>query len=233
MQAGRAAHAQGGRRPARRPVQLRAFHPVPATRGGAGPVLALHHRLDRETSGLVLFAKAREANLGLARQFAGRLVHKRYLAVVSAPAPPPPRREWVVKNRLAAVGTGRGSRMSEVANGGEQAETVLRVLSWKGGAALVQARPLTGRKHQVRAHLAGLGWPIVGDVRYGGVEVVSGLRAARTMLHAATLRLTHPTTGAPLALACNPPDDFLSLCRALGLGRVALEAGLTPPPRDR
>jgi len=191
------------------------------------PYLAIHHRLDRETSGIVLFAKAREANEGLARQFELRTVRKTYVAVVSAPGSPPPAR-WVVRNHLASVGSGRRARVGSVTEGGEEAETAFRLLEWRKPAALVEAHPLTGRKHQIRAHLAGSGFPIAGDRRYDGPERLDLVAITRAMLHALALELVHPIERTPLLFTCAPPEDFLTLLRVLDL-----EDALTPAPRHR
>ena len=200
--------------------------------GGEPPYLALHHRLDRDTSGIVLFAKAREANGGLARQFGARTVRKTYLALAAAARRPPGPEEWVVRNRLASIGTGRSSRMAAVPEGGEEAVTAFRILSWRGSAGLVAAHPVTGRKHQIRAHLAGCGLPIAGDGRYGGPTEIDRVPVGRTMLHAGRLELDHPVTGVPLAITCELPEDFGGLLRALGLD-AGLDAGLTAARHPR
>ena len=192
-----------------------------------GPYLAIHHRLDRETSGIVLFAKAREANEGLARQFERRTVRKTYVAIVSAPGNPPPP-GWVVRNHLASVGSGRRARVGSVTEGGEVAETAFRLVEWRKPAALVEAHPLTGRKHQIRAHLAGSGFPIAGDRRYDGPKRLGQAAVPRAMLHALSLQLVHPIDRTPLLLTCPLPEDFLALLRAM-----RLEGALTPAPRHR
>lgn len=182
------------------------------------PYLGLHHRLDRETSGIVVFTKQAAANAGLARQFAERGVEKVYHALTRRPAGAVDR-SWHVSNRLSQAGTGRRSRVEGVAAGGAEAETMFAVLERFSSALLVEARPLTGRKHQIRAHLSP-GCAILGDVRYGGPERVGHTHVPRVMLHARLLRLRHPITGAPLEIACEYPDDFREILALLRSGET-------------
>jgi 23S rRNA pseudouridine1911/1915/1917 synthase len=161
-------------------------HVAEHLRGAEAAYVAVHQRLDRDTSGVVLLATDPRANEGLARAFAGRQVEKTYLALTARPSPLPPRRQRVV-----------------VPLGAKPAETELVVREVLEGALLVEARPLTGRKHQVRAHLAHAGMPILGDPVYG-----DGRRAPRLMLHALRLALPHPLTGRPLVVESPLPPDF-------------------------
>jgi RluA family pseudouridine synthase len=183
---------------------------------GAGPTryLGLHHRLDLDTSGVVLFTKTPSANAGLAAQFEARSIDKVYHALTLRP-PGGVRSAWRVQDALAQAGTGRTSRMSRVLGGGQAADTEFRVLERFSHALLVDARPHTGRKHQVRAHLRGEGMPILGDVRYGGPRMLAGLAVARPLLHARRLALAHPLTGARLEIDCEYPEDFLRVLNAL------------------
>lgn len=183
--------------------------------GAAGPpYLGLHHRLDVETSGVMLFTLDPAANEPLARAFAGHEVEKVYHAIVARPAWPVPGR-WTERASLAMSGTGRRARMSAVATGGLAAETGFEIVRRLPAALLVEARPKSGRKHQVRAHLCARGLPILGDERYGGASRVRGVRVPRVMLHALSLRLRHPVTGAPLELRCPYPRDFADLLSRL------------------
>lgn len=165
------------------------------------PYLAIHHRLDRDTTGLVLFAKDRRANRALAEAFAGRAVRKQYLALCQGHVE---QRRWVVRNHLGRVSPPRhAARYGAVSSGGEWAETEFRVR--RGAAAphtLVEARPRTGRTHQIRVHLAEGGNPIAGDTLYGGVP------GPRVLLHAWRLTLPHPRDGSVLSVESPPPAEL-------------------------
>jgi 23S rRNA pseudouridine1911/1915/1917 synthase len=179
----------------RRPHLVGVVTALLRSRGAAPPgPLGVHQRLDRDTSGLVLLVKDPAANADLAAQFAGRAVEKTYLALTARPRSRPPR-------------TWRADESVERAEAGKAARPALTdfalVEAWPGGL-LVEARPRTGRKHQIRIHLARAGLPILGDAAYGG----DPRAAPRVMLHAARLQLRHPLTGARLDLSSPPPADF-------------------------
>ena len=173
-----------------------------------GETVAVHQRLDRDTSGVVLFGLAAEANAGLARAFAGRDAEKTYLALTVRPSALPPR-ELAVDAPLAAGGPAR--RPVRVGGDGAlPAHTRVTVREVLGDALLVEARPRTGRKHQVRAHLAHAGLPVLGDAVYGAAGT-----APRLMLHASRLALAHPVTGRPLVIDCPLPSDFARFLEGL------------------
>ena len=161
--------------------------------------LGVHQRLDQDTSGVVLFVKEPAANAGLAAQFAAHTVEKTYLALTERPARLPPkawRTDATVEDRPAV--------------------TDFVVASVLARGLLVEAHPRTGRKHQVRIHLADAGLPIFGDRRYGG----EAGDAPRVMLHAVRLDLRHPLTNAPLSVESPLPADFRAVLEGLG-GRRA------------
>ncbi len=183
--------------------------------GEAAPAhLGVHQRLDRDTTGVALLVKDAAANAGLARAFAERRVVKVYQALTARPPRKLPQ-AWTIENRLAAQGGGRRSRMAMVEDGGAPACTDVRVTRRFQHALLVEARPHTGRKHQVRAHLAGAGLPVLGDTRYGGPSRIGGLAITRVLLHASRLELPHPVTGAGLVVECPDPTDFRAVLDAL------------------
>ncbi len=178
--------------------------------GGAAPWVGVHQRLDRDTSGIVLFAIDPGANQGLARAFEGREVEKTYLALTARPTPLPPSR-FRVSVPLAAPGRAGGLRVEVGGPDAKPAETEVVVLEALPRALLVEARPLTGRKHQVRAHLAHAGLPILGDAVYGPHAAA----APRLMLHARRLGLVHPLTGERLGLESPVAADFEDVLRGL------------------
>ncbi len=184
--------------------------------------LGVHQRLDVETSGCVLFTKSERANPRVAEQFETHSAGKVYHALVARPMRLPPPR-WTCRAALARVGRGRRARVEAVRAGGQAAETAFEVLDTMPSALLVEARPKTGRTHQIRAHLVEAGAPILGDRRYGAPDVDGGSRVTRVMLHAIRLTLTHPVTGGTLVIECPYPKDFRNALEALK--RAAPEDG--------
>jgi len=174
--------------------------------GQGAPILL--HRLDVDTSGVLLFALDGTANRELSRQFAEREVEKTYLALVTGEPPNVFRVDNYLKPKV------RG-RTAAVLAGGQPAQTDFRTLARSQGIALVEARPHTGRTHQIRVHLADRGYPLLGDRLYGGVgEVELGgvrHRLNRHLLHAWRLACRHPRSGMPLLLEAPLPEAFLAL----------------------
>ena len=205
--AGMSSHPTGSGRPD-------ALSAVTELLGPGAPAPILLHRLDVDTTGVLLFAFGAAANRELARQFAGREVKKTYLALVEGSPP----ESFRVENHLRARG---GERTVAVAAGGQRAETDFRTLGRGSGYALVEARPHTGRTHQIRAHLAGEGYPLFGDRLYGGPATLAfadcRLAFVRHLLHAFRLIVRHPASGALLMLEAPLPDDFAPL-----MGRLTL-----------
>ena len=177
------------------------------------------HRLDRHTSGVIVFAKTDEAHWRLGRQFEHRQVDKRYLAVVHGrvepdadvidlPLGPHPSREKGYREKYVV-------RHDEQ---GKQAVTVVRVRERYGrDFSLLELDLRTGRTHQIRVHLSHLGWPIVGDDMYGGRAYEEGGRVviARQALHAAMLSFTHPILGTRLTFTAPLRGDMAGLVRSL------------------
>lgn len=198
----------------------------------------LLHRLDKDTSGVTLFARTEAARRGLARQFAQRVTHKRYLALALWPDGLP--RVGEVDAPLWRDPLDRRRVIIVPEPVGQASRTRYRALAVSsppsgGTFALVLVEPVTGRTHQIRAHLTSLGAPIVGDAMYlpEGSEAVA--LAPRVMLHAWTLTIHWPLSGAPRTITAPPPEDFLGVATALGFSRdfetlAALTDGLLERP---
>jgi len=177
------------------------------------------HRLDKQTSGLILIAKTDAAQASLMHQFGARSVDKEYLALVRG-APPASR------GRIEAP-VGRDprdrQRMAVVA-GGRAAVTEYETLGSADGYSLLSLHPLTGRTHQLRAHLAYLGLPIAGDMRYGGGIGPGGLE--RQFLHAARVTLDRPIDGRRLTAWSELPADLAASLAASGIVTDRLPVGI-------
>jgi RluA family pseudouridine synthase len=149
--------------------------------------LAILHRLDKETSGVLVFGKSSEANRSLTAQFTDHTVRKKYLLLSDRPVA---KAQSVVESALVRAGEKYLSRPLHA--GAERAETRFRRLESRAGRTWVEAEPVTGRTHQIRVHAAASGFPIVGDALYGGSP------GERVCLHARELAFQHPVTGAML-----------------------------------
>jgi 23S rRNA (cytosine1962-C5)-methyltransferase len=160
--------------------------------------LAIIHRLDKETSGVLVFGKTPLANKSLTEQFTQRSVHKKYLLLTDRAVPP---KEFTVKTALARAGEKYVSRP-----GGEMAETKFQIApdselkTENSKLKTVNAEPFTGRTHQIRVHAAENGFPILGDTLYGGT------RSSRVFLHAGEIAFAHPATNKPVKFFA--PVDF-------------------------
>jgi 23S rRNA pseudouridine955/2504/2580 synthase len=186
-----------------------------ARKGHARPRLI--HRLDRDTSGVILTAKTKPAAGFLGKAVMARLFQKTYLAIVSPGPIVPAEGEIKVALRREEVGREAYIRVCKDDHpDAETARTVYRTLASTEDAALVELKPVTGRMHQLRVHLAHLGRPIVGDVRYGGALTLGGQAVPRLMLHARALTFPHPDGGLK-TIEAEPPEDFAGLAEAAGL----------------
>ena len=197
------------------------LHHCAGRRSGIGGVArpGIVHRIDKDTSGLLVVAKTDRAHEGLAAQFARHSIDRRYQAVVSGiPVPPsgsvdaPLGRSSANRQKMAVVGQGRGKR----------AVTHYRIVRPLQEAALVECRLETGRTHQVRVHMTSIGHPLVGDPVYGRTrsahrELLKRLGFARQALHAAELGFTHPVTGEHLSFKSDIPSDMQELLSALSI----------------
>jgi 23S rRNA pseudouridine955/2504/2580 synthase len=185
------------------------------------PFLELAHRLDRETSGILLLAKTRRALLGLHEQLREGQVDKRYLALVAG--------DWVndrqhVRLPLAKRTTASGERRVSVdEDEGLAAHTVFNLRHRYGPFSLLEAELKTGRTHQIRVHLGHVGFPIVGDGKYGDFELNRrvargefGVPLRRMFLHACATRFVHPVSGVPMAIESALDRECGDFLRGLG-----------------
>lgn len=186
----------------------------------AQPFLELAHRLDRETSGVLMLAKSRRCLVALHAQLREGAVEKRYLTVVVG--------DWVnerqhVRFALAKKTLAGGDRRVFVdEEEGADAHTIFQLRARLGGFSLLEAELKTGRTHQIRVHLAHSGFPVLGDDKYGDFELNRraargefGARLGRMFLHALRLRVAHPVGGAPLLIESPLPPDCANWLQAL------------------
>ncbi len=225
-----------------KPVGL-VVHPAPGARQGTLVNALLHHcgeslsgvggalrpgivhRIDKDTSGLLVVAKSDVAHQGLALQFAAHDLERRYLAVLhGAPDAAEPRLAglpgvgWEPGGWLRISGNigrhpGDRKRMAVLSHGGKRAVTRARVMERFARASLAECRLETGRTHQIRVHLTWCGYPLVGDAVYGrqrrSGDLIDGF--PRQALHAASLGFLHPVTGAAMLFEAPLPEDMAGL----------------------
>lgn len=164
------------------------------------------HRLDKDTSGVIVIARTHEALRSLSAQFKNRVVKKRYLALVAG----------VIKKGSGTIEVGLGRHVKERkkisvhTHHAREAVTAFIVKERFKNATLVEVEIKTGRTHQIRVHMAHIGHPVLGDRVYGGSKVMQLGEGPipRQMLHAETLSLLHPDTGTPLSFTAPPPADM-------------------------
>lgn len=184
------------------------------------------HRLDRDASGVILFARTLEAQRDLVRQFEQRTVEKSYLAIVTGYV----LSDGVVDRPLMVDESAGRARVSD--KRGKPSMTEYRVVQRLAGNTLVECRPRTGRMHQIRVHMASIGHPLTVDTVYGGGEAVflshhkpnyrrSSRHEERPLigrltLHAAKLTVRHPGTGEPITFEAPLPKDFRATISQLG-----------------
>lgn len=159
------------------------------------------HRLDKETSGILVAAKTLEAQQKLTALFASRKVYKEYLAVCigkvkEGEIDAPIGRDPVQRQRMAVVSTGR------------QAISHCKLIKYDGKLSLVQVVIATGRTHQIRVHLSYIGTPVLGDMLYGNSSWNAKYGIRRQLLHAFKIKFLHPLTGKQIELTAPPPEDM-------------------------
>ncbi len=169
------------------------------------------HRLDKTTSGVIIFARTAEAHRALNIQFENHDADKIYHAIMEGD---PKWNEKTAKFPLRA-NVGNKHRTAVDDKNGKPSETRYRILKRYQAGALVEAKPMTGRTHQVRVHAYALGHPLVGDILYGASETDL---ISRPALHAYSLAITHPETNERLTFKSEHPEDFVSALERLGVG---------------
>lgn len=171
------------------------------------------HRIDKDTSGLLVVAKSDAAHLGLASQFADHSIERAYLAIAAGhPAPP----AGTIRGAIARSSANRKKMALVEAGRGKHAVTHYRTIERLAGAALAECRLETGRTHQVRVHMASIGHPLLGDPAYGRTPaplrpILERLQFRRQALHAAALGFIHPVSGEKLHFASELPVDLKHL----------------------
>ena len=175
------------------------------------------HRLDKDTSGVMVVAKNMDARNKLKDAFKQRLVDKTYLTIVAG--------EFGVKGGRLEGNIGRHPvrriKMAVVEEGGKHAGTRYRVLGSTSETSLLEVRIETGRTHQIRVHFSHIHHPVVGDGLYGGPERIGNVKVKRQMLHAWKLVVPHPRTGVSREYRADLPDDFCEVLDLAELPRIA------------
>jgi 23S rRNA pseudouridine1911/1915/1917 synthase len=176
------------------------------------------HRIDKDTSGLLVVAKTDVAHEGLARQFAAHSIDRRYLALVNGV---PKEAQGAIDAPLARSATNRKKIAIVESSRGKRAMTHWKRLAVLNGAALVECRLETGRTHQVRVHMASIGHPLLGDPVYARpgkhAKLLKELQFHRQALHAAELGFVHPVSKHRLSFASPMPADMQELFNGLGV----------------
>ena len=188
-------------------------HCASLSEGGEPSRPGIVHRLDKDTSGVIVAAKECAAHWKLAEQFAERQVEKEYRVLVGGTV----REDSVVVSMRIERHPKERKRMRVSTGSGREAETVFEVIERFDGAAYLRALPKTGRTHQVRVHCVHLRAPVLGDQVYSRGKAARrlGLDVPRQMLHAARIKFTHPATAKPVEITAPLPDDFKAVLAAL------------------
>lgn len=199
------------------------------------------HRLDRDTTGLLIVAKDDMAHRGLAFQFESRTIHKEYRAIVQGV---PNRDRDYIEKQIGQHPTVREKMaVRESGEGGKDAVTFYEVIERFDGFAYVRCKPETGRTHQIRVHMLSIGHPLVADKAYGSrdrltlgdlapdAENPEQVLIDRQALHAYALTLTHPITGEEMALSVDLPEDMERTLEALRQHRPLTQAAKSKPHR--
>ncbi|MDR1417559.1 MAG: RluA family pseudouridine synthase [Endomicrobium sp.] len=164
----------------------------------------LVHRLDKDTSGIIIFAKNEKSKISISKQLQNRAVKKIYYAAVKG---------IIVENKgriEAPIGRAPQNRklMSVNSLAKKMAITEFKVISRKDGYTLLEVRIITGRTHQIRSHMKYINHPVVGDFQYGGPEIINGRNYKRQMLHAYSVTFTHPNISKKISFTAPLPKDM-------------------------
>jgi 23S rRNA pseudouridine1911/1915/1917 synthase len=176
------------------------------------PSIGMMQRLDRDTSGLMVFSIHPRAHKKMSEQFNARTIEKTYVAIVAGQMAEQEGkfRSFLAKSRVM-------NRMKSVERGGKEAITRYRVKNVSEAATMVEIDLLTGRSHQIRAHFSEAGHPLLGDLRYGGPITVNGCPVARQMLHASKLAFIHPANKTPVFFELPLPADMEQIAQSMKL----------------
>ncbi|MDR2735726.1 MAG: RluA family pseudouridine synthase [Puniceicoccales bacterium] len=164
------------------------------------------HRLDKETSGVIIFAKTDKAYLSLQKQFSRHVIKKKYSCIVHG--------NFSIKTGIIDEPIGRSRTLRTrmcVTTKGREARTIWNLCNNFKSTALLSVNTITGRTHQIRVHLSHIGHPILGDRTYGQACNTNAIECDRVMLHAMNLELVHPVTGKEMGFFSNFPDDFAAV----------------------
>ncbi|MDT8444243.1 MAG: RluA family pseudouridine synthase [Desulfuromonadales bacterium] len=177
-------------------------------RKGYRPSIGMVQRLDRDTSGVMVFSIHQRAHKTMTEAFQGRDIGKVYWALVAGR----PQEELGTFRSLLARRRSTNLMVS-VARGGKPAETHYRLLWTVGQVSLVEVQLITGRSHQIRAHFSEAGLPLLGDIAYGGPQMTNHLEIPRQMLHSRQLSFRHPVTGEKMLFTAPLPGDFSTVLK--------------------
>ncbi|MDR2395160.1 MAG: RluA family pseudouridine synthase [Endomicrobium sp.] len=167
----------------------------------------LVHRLDKDTSGIIIFAKNEKSKISISKQLQNRAIKKVYYAAVKG---------IIVENKgriEAPLGRSPQNRklMSVNSLAKKMAITEFKVISRKDGYTLLEVRIITGRTHQIRSHMKYINHPVVGDFQYGGPDMINGKSYQRQMLHAYNITFTHPRTSKEISFTASLPKDMVEI----------------------
>ena len=171
------------------------------------------HRLDKDTTGAIIFAKNEKSKVSLSKQFQKRTIHKTYVTAVMGTV-------FEENGRIEAP-LGRSLQNRKIIEAGplakKQAITEFKVLSRNRDISLLEVHIITGRTHQIRSHMKYIGHPVLGDVIYGGSDHLKDIKFTRQMLHSYRIKFTHPTTSKQMDFIASLPDDMKNLFKNIKL----------------